>query len=305
MYNKITIPFLFRQALIHVRRTLASSKGSAAYWTVHMVTDDNFRTAEESLRYFHWRNAQYPGYIELMPVTGQDGKVVLDYGCGPGNDIVGFAVYSNPSKLIGVDVSKTALAKAKERLTLHGKKAEFMLIDEVTNTLPIPSESVDYIHTSGVLHHCANLGAVLKEFHRILKPGGEVSVMVYNYQSIWLHLYVAWRRRLKMGKNRNMSLMDAFRISTDGNACPISHCYKPEEFLNLMRDHRFHGVFKGASMSDTEMKCLPERFDAIGDQRLPDEHRDFLGALTFDQRGFPLYRGDVAGINACYSFKKI
>lgn len=270
-----------------------------------MVAHDTFLSVEESLQHFHWRNAQYPGYIELMPVAGQDGKVVLDYGCGPGNDVVGFAVYSNPWKLIAVDVSKTALAKAQERLTLHGKEAEFILIDEISNTIPVPSESVDYIHTSGVLHHCANLDAVLKEFHRILKPEGALSVMVYNYQSLWLHLYVAWIHQLDMGKYQGLPIKDAFRRTTDGEECPISHCYKPDEFLQLMLGHGFEGTFKGAAISLTEMRCLDRRFDAIADRRLPDEHRDFLSNLTFDQYGSPLYKGEVAGIDACYTFRKI
>ena len=31
-----------------------------------------------------------------MPVNQADGLVVLDYGCGPGNDLVGFGHFSNP-----------------------------------------------------------------------------------------------------------------------------------------------------------------------------------------------------------------
>ena len=149
------IKSLIKRVLGWFRRANASRKGSAAYWTVHMVSHDAFQTAAESLSHFHWRNAQYPGYIELMPVSGQDDKVVLDYGCGPGNDLVGFTEFSNPSKLYAVDVSKTALEAAKQRLALHEKNAEFIQIDESVNEIPVPSESIDYIHTSGVLHHCA------------------------------------------------------------------------------------------------------------------------------------------------------
>ena len=43
----------------------------------------------------------------------------------------------------------------------------------------------------------------------------------------------------------------------------------------------------------------------IGDERLPEEHRDFLSNLRFDDRGLPLYNGAVAGIGGCYSFNKI
>jgi ubiquinone/menaquinone biosynthesis C-methylase UbiE len=295
---------LFKGVYRRFRRGLAALKGSASYWSVHMVNHETFLNAQESLQHFHWRNAQYPGYIELMPVSGQDNKFVLDYGCGPGNDLVGFSVYSNPSKLYGVDVSQAALEKAEQRLLLHNKKPELIQIDEALNTIPIPSSSVDFIHTSGVLHHCADLNKVLKEFERILKPCGELAVMVYNYQSIWLHLYVAWIRQLNLCKYQGLPVLEAFRRTTDGTSCPIAHCYKPDDFLELVSSHGFSGIYKGAAISLTEMKCIERRFDAIQDRRLAIEHRDFLSTLTFDKHGIPIHGNSVAGIDACYLFRK-
>ena len=67
---------------------------------------------QESERYLEWRNDQYFKYDELMPVTGKDGRVILDYGCGPGHDLVGFGLRSKPTRLIGMDVSTSSLAEA-------------------------------------------------------------------------------------------------------------------------------------------------------------------------------------------------
>src|SRR5579884_4212464 len=90
------------------------------YWSGHNVTSHaKFTTAQESLDYFHWRNSQYFNYIQLMPVIHQDNKVILDFGCGPGNDLVGFGHYSTSKRLIGMDVSQSSLKEAKERLQLH------------------------------------------------------------------------------------------------------------------------------------------------------------------------------------------
>ncbi len=64
----------------------------AGYWTDYNVTlHQDFRSIEESLTYLRWRNDQYFGYAALMPVNNQDGRVVLDFGCGPGHDVVGFS----------------------------------------------------------------------------------------------------------------------------------------------------------------------------------------------------------------------
>ena len=66
-----------------------------------MTAHERFASETESLTYLRWRNDQYFGYLELMPVHSQDGRVVLDFGCGPGHDLVGFATSSKPARLIG------------------------------------------------------------------------------------------------------------------------------------------------------------------------------------------------------------
>ena len=81
-----------------------------------------------------------------MPVSGQDEKVVVDYGCGPGNDLVGFSVFSKPAKLYRMDVSAQALQVAGKRLELHEAAVELVQLDEVENNLPLKDGSVDYIH---------------------------------------------------------------------------------------------------------------------------------------------------------------
>ncbi|MEN8237420.1 MAG: methyltransferase domain-containing protein, partial [Pseudomonadota bacterium] len=169
------------------------------------------------------------------------------------------------------------------------------------------------IHSSGVLHHTENPMKILKEFRRIIKPDGTIQIMVYNYESIWVHLYVAYELMLNDGslKNRALrrlgikkypkNLADAFRSSTDGTHCPISRFYKPSEFLLLLKQTQFSGQYKGASVSLwMEMNRLSKRFAAIADRRLPKESREFLYRLNFDKRGVPLYDGFSAGIGGCY-----
>ena len=47
-------------------------------------------------------------------------RTMLDYGCGPGDDLTGLALYSGAAQLIGLDVSATALGLTSRRLALHG-----------------------------------------------------------------------------------------------------------------------------------------------------------------------------------------
>lgn len=64
--------------------------------------------------------------------------VALDFGWGPGHNLVGFGVYSRPEPLIGMDVSSPSRAEAEERFRLHGIDAEFVKIDGNAAQLVLP-----------------------------------------------------------------------------------------------------------------------------------------------------------------------
>lgn len=277
------------------------SEETADYWTEHNVTAHYlFSDANESLDYFEWRNDQYFDYIRLMPVAGVDGKVVLDFGCGPGHDLVGFGVYSKPTQLVGVDLSKSSLEEARYRLDLHDIQADLIQLSPDSHRLPFPDASFDYIHSSGVLHHAPDPVSILLEFKRILKPDGEIRIMVYNRDSLWLHLYVAYQRGIIQGQFSDKSIEEQFTRSTDGEDCPISNCYHPKEWIDLCATAGLQAEFMGAAISMHEMTLLDLRFSAIQDRRLSTEHRKFLLSLKFDDKGYPLFNGNYAGIDACF-----
>lgn len=279
----------------------ALANAVAEYWTDHNVTlHKQFASRAESLDYFHWRCDQYPGYLSLMPVAGQDGADVLDYGCGPGHDLVGFVEYSKPRRLVGIDVSTSSLKEAKQRLALHGgDRTELVLAQPNATRFDFPDGAFDYIHSSGVLHHVPDLAGTLAEMRRMLRPDGRMRVMVYNYNSLWLHLYVAYVLRLQDCKIPvELPIRQAFSRSTDGPDCPIANCYTPDEFGEIAAAAGFRWRLVGAACSLYEMQMASEhRLKACMDQRLERVHREFLLALTFDERGTPLYRGVPAGVD--------
>ncbi|MGE0385648.1 MAG: class I SAM-dependent methyltransferase [Gammaproteobacteria bacterium] len=302
------LPGPVRRALRPLKRLIAgrspAAKSSQAYWTGVNVTEHHrFRSAQESLQYLRWRNAIYLDYGELMPVGGVDGKVVLDYGCGPGHDVIGFGTQSRPARLIGMDVSPTSLAEARERASLHGFAVEFVRIDENDVRLPLEDASIDVIHSSGVLHHTPDPVRIMGEFRRVLKPGGYVQVMVYNHDSIFLHLLVGYLKRVLEPGFEGLSRRQVFTRSTDGPGCPISECYRPAEWIALCARAGFDASYRGAAISTMEMSILNRRFDAIHDRRLDEDSREFLLALRFDDRGVPRFQGHTAGIDACYELR--
>ena len=72
------------------------------YWTRHTVRAEHFKTKRASERNLEWRFGQYPLFREFSGLWGEhNGEVILDYGCGPGNDLTGFAIHTGARRLIG------------------------------------------------------------------------------------------------------------------------------------------------------------------------------------------------------------
>jgi ubiquinone/menaquinone biosynthesis C-methylase UbiE len=266
-------------------------------------------TERGSVRQLEQRFRQYPLFREFSGLWGDHaGETILDYGCGPGNDLVGFALYSNAERIIGLDVSEKALQLASERLALHGfgpERVELIHAHDAEGGIPLGSESVDFAQSQGVIHHMSNPDAALEEIHRVLKPGGEARIMVYNRDSVWRHLYVAHDLALYDANFAGLEIDEAFKRSTDGLDCPISRNYSGPDFVAMCERAGFEAEFLGGYLSSVEVTALDLSKDkAIAEPRLADEHRDFLRALTFDSEGHPMHRGKHAGIGGSYRLRR-
>ena len=190
------------------------------YWSRHTVNSEPFKTRAESEEYLEWRFREYPLFREFSGLWGShDGETILDYGCGPGNDLVGFGLYSQAERIIGVDVSHTALELAQQRIALHGidpERYDLVLTSDAVPGLPVEDDSIDYLQSQGVLMCTSDPLAILHEFRRVLKPSGRAQVMVYNELSLWLHLYTAYERMIVIGDLDATDIRDAFQRNTDG-----------------------------------------------------------------------------------------
>jgi ubiquinone/menaquinone biosynthesis C-methylase UbiE len=275
------------------------------YWSRHTVRSERFGSAQESLEYLEHRFDVYPLFREFMGLWGDhEGETLLDYGCGPGNDLAGFAVHARPARVIGVDVSPKALGLAARRLALHDLEpgvVELIQVTDSSGALPLADESVDYVHCAGVLQHTSDPAAIMKEFRRVLRPGGRACVMVYNRESVWLHLYTAYVRMIRQGDFAGLSLDEAFARNTDGPQCPIARCYRPDEFAAEARKAGFEATFRGGYLSVDELRWLDRyRDEALASEGLAEEHKRFLRGLEPDDAGHPICGGYHAGIGGVY-----
>jgi SAM-dependent methyltransferase len=279
-----------------------------SYWTRHTVNSTPFATAEESARYLEWRFEEYPLFREFSGLWGDHaGETVLDYGCGPGDDLTGLALYSGAERLIGLDVSASALGLASRRLALHGIDPGRVSLSQVHDgraEIPLDDASVDYAHCGGVLHHTSSPEQLLAELRRVLRPDGRAFVMVYNSDSVWLHLYVAYEKLLHDEAYAGLGLDDAFRRLTDGDECPISRHYSAGRMTALCEQAGFAVRYVGGYLSRHELRQLDLHWArAIADERLGETHREFLRSLSFDGAGRPMIRGFHAGIGGVYHLR--
>lgn len=253
------------------------------YWTDHTVNSVPFSSAEESFNYLEWRFSHYPLFREMSGLWGDHAdQVVLDYGCGPGNDVIGLAAFSGAKKVLGADVSETSISLARHRAWLHGfdqDRVDFLKLDDVPVLIPLEDGSVDHINCQGVLHHVTDPNAVLAEFFRVLRPGGTGSFMVYNRESLYFHVVVGYQIQVLYGTSAGISTEEAYSHYTDGYQCPISVPYRPSTFVSMCEKAGLETDYVGGYMNQEEIAALAILDQAAVDPRLGQEHRDFIIGL--------------------------
>jgi SAM-dependent methyltransferase len=81
------------------------------------------------------------------------------------------------------------------RLELHGLPYQRLEQGSVLE-IPYPDHSFDIVFTHGVLHHVPDIDTAQREIHRVLRPDGELIVMLYARWSLNYLLSIAVVRRL-------------------------------------------------------------------------------------------------------------
>ena len=280
---------------------------SQKFWSRNVVDAPNngFSDIGSSLKHLNWRNNQYIDFLKNMPMNEYRSKVVLDFGCGPGNDLINIGILSKPKRIIGIDVSNKAIQLAKKRTSLHNINVDFYKINENQKMSQISNKSIDIIQSNGVLHHINDLNLVFKEFDRVLKDDGIIKVMVYNKNSIWFHLHVAYEIKVKKALWKTMKTSEIFSKTTDGFDCPVSKCYSPDEFIQICKENYFEAKLSGISISVFEMTKINLIWEALKSKSLEKESSDFLKKIEYNKKGLPIVNEKIAGINSYFELTKL
>lgn len=123
------------------------------------------------------------------------GKRVLEIGLGEGADAE--RLIRNGARWSGIDLTAESVERVGTRLRLRDLPFEQVLQGSVLE-LPFADDEFDLVFSHGVLHHVPDIRRAQSEIARVLRPGGELVIMVYARWSLNYLVSIGVIRRLAL-----------------------------------------------------------------------------------------------------------
>jgi SAM-dependent methyltransferase len=153
--------------------------------------DGEYREFFES--YDAWRYDQEGHLPRCFDRMGVAGKELLEIGLGQGADSEQLA--RRGARWSGLDLTAAAVERVSKRFSLRGLTMSEVKQGTVLD-IPWPAESFDMVFSHGVLHHVPDIKLAQAEIKRVLRPNGELIVMLYARRSLNYHVAIRVVRRL-------------------------------------------------------------------------------------------------------------
>src|SRR5206468_10710554 len=132
----------------------------------------------EAHRYF-----DQPFIHSFAQFTRYRDKRVLEVGFGPGTDFVQWLRAG--AKASGIDLTEEALDHLRHRISIYNLPEPESIRVADAEHLPFESNAFDLGYSFGVLHHSPDTEKAIAELVRVIKPGGELKIMLYNRRCIY------------------------------------------------------------------------------------------------------------------------
>jgi ubiquinone/menaquinone biosynthesis C-methylase UbiE len=118
----------------------------------------------------------------FAPLALRPGLNVLDVGCGTGDLLRLLAPIVSPGTAVGVDLSETMIAEARQRSAENVDNLSFRMGSVLE--LPFPAGSFDRILATQLLLHVPDSCRALAEMKRVLSPSGVICVSEIDWGTL-------------------------------------------------------------------------------------------------------------------------
>jgi demethylmenaquinone methyltransferase/2-methoxy-6-polyprenyl-1,4-benzoquinol methylase len=121
----------------------------------------------------------------FRPILADPNAAILDICCGTG-DMTMALLKLRPKgarPILAADFAREMLARAQHKFSARHSSPEpptAIALEADALHLPLRSESLDLIVTAFGFRNLANYAAGLREFHRVLKPGGQLGILDFS-----------------------------------------------------------------------------------------------------------------------------
>jgi SAM-dependent methyltransferase len=108
----------------------------------------------------------------------EDGRALLDVGCGFGGTLDHIATRNSGCRLAGLNIDERQLRQAKQLLGAHGRGIDgsVPLIAADGCRLPVADASLDHVLAVECIFHFPSRKAFFREAARVLRPGGTLAL---------------------------------------------------------------------------------------------------------------------------------
>jgi SAM-dependent methyltransferase len=177
--------------------------GDAQVGGLHDRFRDDYERFFADYDRFRYQNERHlPACIDALDVAD---KRVLEIGLGEGSDSE--RLIRQGARWSGVDLTAESVARVRTRLALRGLPYEELRQGSVLD-LPFANDRFDVVFSHGVLHHVLDIKQAQREIHRVLRPRGELIIMLY---ARWSLNYL-----VSIGLIRRAALLAAFPLARAG-----------------------------------------------------------------------------------------
>lgn len=123
--------------------------------------------------------------VEEINLNALSGREMLEVGCGAGGHSALFLQYGARVTAMDITPERARSTNHKFSLMRNGTFAGGLAIRADAEALPFADNAFDLVYSNGVLHHTEDTAACVRECFRVLKPGGEASIMLYAKHSAY------------------------------------------------------------------------------------------------------------------------